>query len=151
PIGMIEGTSINSMTTQTSGSSAAIEQQQLGHQCALNVRENAGVVSVAPSSGGVVSPGERAAFSRRKKRNYPYGPVIFFDVSKAPAGQSTFYISSSNPNAIVLLTNARNLPGDFSVVSPLAIVVAGGFNDQGIRKAASLVSRGPVVSVPPGW
>jgi hypothetical protein len=151
PIGMVEGTNVKGMTTQPSGGSAAIEQQQLGRQCALNVRENGGVINVVCPSSGEVSPGERAAFSRREKRNYPYGPVIVFDGSKAPPGQNAFYISSSNPNAIVLLRNARNLPDDFSVVSPLTIVVAGGFNDQGIRRAASLITSKRVVAVPENW
>jgi hypothetical protein len=151
PIGMVEGTNVKGMTAQPSGGSGAIEQQQLGRQCALNVWENGGFINVVCASSGEVSPGERAAFSRRKKRNYPYGPVIVFDGSKAPAGQNTFYISSSNPNAIVLLRNARNLPDDFSVVSPLTIVVAGGFNDQGIRRAASLITSKRVVAVPENW
>jgi hypothetical protein len=154
PIGMVEGTNVNWMTTQPSRGSAAIEQQQLGRQCGLTVREHRGFINVVRPSGGEVgevSSGERAAFSRRKKRNYPFGPVIVFDVSKAPAGQNTFYISSSNANAIVLLTNARNLPGDFSVVSPLSILVAGGFNDQGIRRAASLITSKRVIAVPEGW
>jgi hypothetical protein len=151
PIGMVQGANVNWMTTKLSGGSPAAEQQQLGRQCALNVRETSRGISVGRSSSGGVAemgPGDRAAFTRLKKRNYT---AIVFDVSKAPSGQNTFYISSLNPNAIVLLINARNLPGDFSVVSPLSIFVAGGFNDQGIPKAASLISSKRVIAVPAGW
>ena len=104
-------------------------------------------------SGASDNAQEKRAFHSYHSPNHPAGPIIVFDVAKAPpvSGRNGFYISSSNPNAIVLLMNASSLPADLAIVSPLPIAVEGGFNDQGVRRAGSLVSSNGVMAVPVGW
>ena len=145
PMTMVEAADINQMTAQDSSGSASspIAQQELWRQCSRIVRENNGKISVSTVSGVAASSQERRAFSPYHSPSNRAATVIIFDVSKVPpsAGRNSFYISSSNPNAIVLLRNANNLPGDIAIVSPLAIAIEGGFNDQGVRKAASITAK----------
>jgi hypothetical protein len=47
--------------------------------------------------------------------------------------------------------NASSLPADLAIVSPLLIAVERGFNDQGVRRAGSLVSANGVIAVPVRW
>lgn len=145
PMTMVEAANINQLTAQGSSSSASspIAQQELWRQCSQIVRENNGKISVSTASGVAASSRERRAFSPYHSPSNRAATVIIFDVSKAPpsTGRNSFYISSSNPNAIVLLRNASNLPGDIAIVSPLAIAIEGGFNNQGVRRAASITAK----------
>jgi hypothetical protein len=146
---------INQLTAPVSSGPAttATAQQELWRQCSRTVLESEGTISVHTVSGPSDDPQERRAFYSYHSPKHPAGPVIAFDVSKAsPAsGRNSFYISSSNPNAVVLLINASSLPADLTIVSPLLIAVEGGFNDQGARRAGSLVSANGVTAVPVGW
>lgn len=144
PMTMVEAADINQMTAQdTLPANSPIGQQELWRQCSRIVYENNGKITVRTASGAAASSLEKRAFTRYVSRTNVGVPVIIFDVSKEPpsAGRNSFYISSSNPNAIVLLMNAGNLPGDMAIVSPLALSVAGGFNNQGVPKAASIMAK----------
>jgi hypothetical protein len=155
PLTMVEAADINQLTAPVSSGSAttATAQQELWRQCTRTVLENEGTIRVRGGSGDSNDAQEGRAFYSYHSPNHPTGPVIAFDVSKAPpaSGRNSFYISSSNPHAIVLLMNASSLPADLAVVSPLLIAVEGGFNDQGVRRAGSLVSANGVIAVPAGW
>jgi hypothetical protein len=107
------------------------------------VFENTGTITISTASGAAAGSQEKRAFTRFVSRTNSGAPVIVFDVSKEPpsAARNSFYISSSNPNAAVLLTNAGTLPGDMAIVSPLAISVAGEFNTQGVPKAVSITAK----------
>ncbi|MBV9643184.1 MAG: hypothetical protein JO334_06395 [Verrucomicrobia bacterium] len=151
PMTTVEAADFNRLTAQDSSSSPSspIAQQELWRQCSRIVLENNGEISVTTVSGAAVSSQEKRAFTYYYSRHNPDRPVIIFNVSKAPpsAGRNSFYISSSNFNAVVLLTKASNLPDGLAIVSPLAIAIEGGFNDQGVRKAASITAKS--VSVVP--
>jgi hypothetical protein len=155
PMTMVEAASINQLTAPASSGSAttAIAQQELWRQCSRTVFESNGTISIRAVSGASDNAQEKRAFYSYHSPNHPAGPIITFDVSKAPPepGRNSFYISSSNPNAIVLLMNASSLPADLAIVSPLLIAVEGGFNNQGVRRAGSLVSGDGVIAVPIGW
>ena len=155
PMTMVEAADIDQLTAPVSSGSAttATAQQELWRQCSRTVFESNGTVSVRAASGPSDNAQEKRAFYSYHSANHPTGPIIAFDVSKAPpaSGRNSFYISSSNPNAIVLLMNASSLPADLAIVSPLLIAVEGGFNDQGVRRAGSLVSANGVIAVPVGW
>jgi hypothetical protein len=155
PLTMVEAADINQLTAPVSRGAAttATAQQELWRQCSRTVLENEGTINVRTVSGDSNDAQEGRAFYSYHSPNHPAGPVIAFDVSKAPpaSGRNSFYISSSNPNAIVLLMNASSLPADLAIVSPLLIAVEGGFNDQGVRRAGSLVSANGVIAVPVGW
>ena len=144
PMSMVEAVDINQMTAQDSRpANNPIAQQQLWRQCSRIVLENNGTITVNTGSGTPASPQEEKAFTRFVSPTNPGAPVIIFDVSKEPpsAGRNSFYISSSNPNAVVLLMNAANLPSDMAIVTPLAVSVAGGFNNLGVPKAASITAK----------
>ena len=155
PMTMVEAAGINQLTAPVSSGSAttATAQQELWRQCSRTVFESNGTISIRAASGATDNVQEKRAFYSHHSPNHPAGPIITFDVSKAPPepGRNSFYISSSNPNAIVLLTNASSLPADLAIVSPLLIAVEGGFNSQGVRRAASLISGNGVIAVPVGW
>jgi hypothetical protein len=155
PMNMVEAAGINQLTAPASSGSAntATAQQELWRQCSRTVFESNGTISIRAVSGASDNAQEKRAFYSYHSPNHPAGSIIAFDVSKAPpaSGRNSFYISSSNPNAIVLLINASSLPDDLAIVSPLLIAVEGGFNNQGIRRAGSLVSGNGVIAVPIGW
>lgn len=155
PMTIVEAAVINQLTAPASSGPAttATAQQELWRQCSQTVFESNGTISIRAVSGASDNAQEKCAFHSYHSPNHPAGPIIAFDVAKAPpaSGQNGFYISSSNPNAIVLLMNASSLPADLTIVSPLPIAVEGGFNDQGVRRAGSLVSGNGVVAVPVGW
>ena len=154
PMSTVEAADINQMVAPALNgpASAAVAEQQLWRKCTHTVLENEGKISVRTASGAAASSQETEAFISYHSPNYPGGTIILFDLLKAPPqnGRNSFYISSSDPNAIVLLINASNLPGDLAIVSPLAIAVEGGFNNQGTPKAASLTAKS-VSAVPVGW
>jgi hypothetical protein len=145
PMTTVEAADISEMTTPSTGGPAttATAQQELWRQCSRIVSENEGTITVSTASGTQASSQEQRAFTRYVSRTNPGAPVIIFDVSKGPPspGRNSFYISSSNPNAVVLLMNAGNLPGDMAIVTPLALTVEGGFNNQGVPKAASITAK----------
>jgi len=120
-----------------------IARQQLWRQCSRTVIEDNGKITVSTAAGAAAGSQEQRAFTRYVSRTNPGTPVIIFDVSKEPpsAGRNSFYISSSNTNAVVLLMNAGNLPGDMAIVTPLAITVEGGVNNQGVARAASITAK----------
>jgi hypothetical protein len=155
PMTMVEAAGINQLTAPASSGPAttATAQQELWRQCSRTVFESNGTISIRAVSGASDNAQEKRAFHSYHSPNHPAGPIIVFDVAKAPpvSGRNGFYISSSNPNAIVLLMNASSLPADLAIVSPLPIAVEGGFNDQGVRRAGSLVSSNGVMAVPVGW
>ena len=141
---MVEAADINEMTAQDSRpANNPIAQQQLWRQCSRIVLENNGTITVSSASGAPASSQEKSAFTCFVSPTKPGAPVIIFNVLKEPpsAGRNSFYISSSNPNAVVLITNAANLPSDMAIVSPLAVSVAGGFNNLGVPKAASITAK----------
>ncbi len=144
PMTMVEAADINEMTAQDSRpANNPIAQQQLWRQCSRIVLENNGTITVSSASGAPASSQEKSAFTCFVSPTNPGAPVIIFNVLKEPpsAGRNSFYISSSNPNAVVLITNAANLPSDMAIVSPLAVSVAGGFNNLGVPKAASITAK----------
>jgi hypothetical protein len=144
PMSMVEAADINEMTAQDSRpANNPIAQQQLWRQCSRIVLENNGTITVSSASGAPASSQEKSAFTCFVSPTNPGAPVIIFNVLKEPpsAGRNSFYISSSNPNAVVLITNAANLPSDMAIVSPLAVSVAGGFNNLGVPKAASITAK----------
>jgi hypothetical protein len=145
PMTVVEAANIKQMTAQDMALSAnnPIAQQQLWRQCSRIVFENNGTITISTASGAAAGSQEKRAFTRFVSRTNSGAPVIVFDVSKEPpsAARNSFYISSSNPNAAVLLTNAGTLPGDMAIVSPLAISVAGEFNTQGVPKAVSITAK----------
>jgi hypothetical protein len=150
PMTMVQAADINQMTAQGATGNAAIAQQQLWRQCSRIVYEANGTITVTTGSGAKASAQENRAFKRFVSPTNPGAPVIVCDFRQEPpsAGRNSFYIYSSNPNAIVLLTNAANLPADLAIVSPLAVTVAGGFNNQGTPKIASITAKS--VSALPG-
>jgi hypothetical protein len=154
PMDMVEAAGIDQLTAQPSAftPASASAQQQLWRQCNRKVLESGGVVYLYDSGGGRITGQETEAFSRAQSPNHPAG-LIVFDLAKSPPvpGRNSFYIASSNPGAVVLIRNGRTLPSDISVISPLLIGVEGGFNDQGTRRAGSLVSATDVIGVPVGW
>jgi hypothetical protein len=113
----------------------------LWRQCSRVVLESDGNLSLYDSAGAQVTGQEAKSFSGT-------GSEIIFDLSKEPPapGRNSFYIESTNPNAVVVLVNGSSLPGDLSVISPQAIEVEGGFNTQG--RAVSLVSGASVTVIP---
>jgi hypothetical protein len=144
PMTMVEAADISQMTAQAPPpANNPIAQQQLWRQCSRIVFDSNGKITISTASGAAAGSQEKRAFTRYVSPTNPGSPVIVFDVSKEPPspGRSSFYISSSNPNAIVLLTNASNLPGDMAIVSPLPLFVEGGFNNQGAPKAASITAK----------
>jgi hypothetical protein len=154
PMRMVRAAGIDQLTAQPSGvpPASASAQQQLWRQCNRTVLESGGVAYLYDSGGGRVTGHEAKGFSWAQSPNHPAG-LIIFDLAKAPPGpgRNSFYISSSTPGAVVLIRNGRTLPSDLSVISPLLIAVEGGFNDQGTRRAGSLVSATDVIGVPVGW
>jgi hypothetical protein len=154
PMNMVEATDVGQMTSpalNTSGGTP-ISQQELWRQCTRLVSLKNGKISVRTAAGGAVSPLEASAFHLYHSPNFPGGSVIVFNLLKAPPGigGNSFYITSTDANAVVLLINASTLPGDLAIVSPLALAIEGGFNIRGGRKAASITAR-EVSSVPIGW
>jgi hypothetical protein len=152
PMSTVEAADINQMVAPNGPASAPVAQQQLLRKCTRTILENEGNISVRTASGAAASSQETEAFISYHSPNYPGGTIVLFDLSKAPPqnGRNSFYICSSDPNAIVLLLNASNLPGDITIVSPLAIAIEGGFNNQGTPKAASITAKN-VSAVPLGW
>jgi hypothetical protein len=155
PMTMVEAAGINQLTAPALNGSAttATAQQELWRQCSWTVFERNGKISISAVSGNAGNAPEKRAFHSHSSPNHWAGPIIIFDVSKAPpeSGRNSFYISSANPKAMVLLINASSLPADMAIVSPLWIAVEGGFNSQGVRRASSLVSGNGVMAVPAGW
>jgi hypothetical protein len=153
PMNMVEAADIDQMMSPASNNPAdtPIAQQELWRQCARLVSLEDGKISVHTADGGAVNILEARAFFPYQSPHFPGGTVIVFDLSKAPpeVGRNSFYITSAQP-AMVLLINASKLPGDLAIVSPLALAVEGGFNNQGGRKAASITAR-KVSGVPIGW
>jgi hypothetical protein len=145
PMTTVEAADINQMTAQDTQlpANSPIAQQQLWRQCSRTVIEDNGKITVSTASGAAAGSQEQRAFTRYVSRTNLTAPVIIFDISKEPPspGRNSFYITSANPNAIVLLTNASILPSDLAIVSPLALFVEGGFNNQGIPKAASITAK----------
>jgi hypothetical protein len=145
PMTMVEAADINQMTAQDAvlPVNNPIAQQQLCRQCSRIVFENKGKITISTASGAAAGSQESPAFTCYYSPSNPRAPVIIFNVSKDPPspGRNSFYISSANPTAIVLLVNASNLPGDMAIVSPLALFVEGGFNNQGAPKAASITAK----------
>ena len=152
PMNTFQAADINQMTAPALNAAAnnPIAQQELWRQCTRIISLNADQISVKTSSGTPCSSQEARAFSPYHSRNFPNGTVIVFDLSKEPpqSGRNSFYISSSQP-AMVLLINAGNLPGDLAIVSPLPVVIEGGFNVLA-PKAASITAN-MVAGVPAGW
>ena len=151
PMTMVQAADITRMTAQdTLPANNPIAQQELWRQCSRIVLENNGKITVRTASGSPASSEEKSAFQRFVSSTNPGAPVIIFDVSKEPpsAGRNSFYISSTNPDAVVLVTNGANLPSDMAIVSPLAVAIAGGFNNQGTIRAASITAK-RVSAVPP--
>ncbi|MBV8224116.1 MAG: hypothetical protein JO232_02875 [Verrucomicrobia bacterium] len=151
PMTMVQAADITRMTAQdTLPANNPSAQQELWRQCSRIVYEQNGEITVNTGSGVAASSKEKSAFARFVSSTNPGAPVIIFDVSKEPpsAGRNSFYISSSNPDAVVLVTNAANLPSDMAIVSPLAVAIAGGFNNQGTIRAASITAK-RVSAVPP--
>jgi hypothetical protein len=145
PMTMVEAADINQMTAQNMllPANNPIAQQQLWRQCSRIVFENNGKITISTACGTAAGSQENPAFTCYHSPTNPGAPVIIFNVSKDPSspGRNSFYISSTNPNAIVLLMNASNLPGDIAIVSPLALFVEGGFNNQGVPKAACITAK----------
>lgn len=145
PMTTVEAADINQMTAQDTQlpANSPIAQQQLWRQCSRTVIEDNGKITVSTASGAAAGSQEQRAFTRYVSRTNLTAPVIIFDLSKEPPspGRNSFYITSANPNAIVLLTNASILPSDLAIVSPLALFVEGGFNNQGTPKAASITAK----------
>src|SRR5271157_1766246 len=144
PMSMVEAADIKQMMAQDSRpANNPIAQQQLWRQCSRIVLENNGAITVSTASGAPAISQENALLPVLCPPPTPAPPVIIFNVLKEPpsAGRNSFYISSSNPNAVVLITNAANLPSDMAIVTPLAVSVAGGFNNLGVPKAASITAK----------
>lgn len=145
PMTTVEAADINQMTAQDNPlfANSPTAQQELWRQCSRIVLEDNGKITISTASGAAAGSQEQRAFTRYVSRTNPSAPVIIFDVSKEPpsAGRNSFYISSTNPSTIVLLMNASNLPGDIAIVSPLEVFVEGGFNSQGVPKAASITAK----------
>ncbi len=153
PMSTFQAADINQMTAPGLNAAAKtpIAQQELWRQCTRIVALNEDQISVTSSSGTPCSSQEASAFFPYHSRNFPNGTVIVFDLSKEPpkSGRNSFYISSSQP-AMVLLINGTKLPGDLAIVSPLPVVIEGGFNVLGVARAASITAQ-RVSGVPPGW
>ena len=151
PMTVVQAADITRMTAQDSlPANNPIAQQELWRQCSRVILENKGKITVSTASGAPASSTENSAFTYFVSHANPGAPVIIFDVSKEPpsSGRNSFYISSSNPNAVVLVTGAANLPADMAIVSPLAVAIAGGFNSQGTIRVASITAK-RVSAVPP--
>jgi hypothetical protein len=141
PMSMVQAADISRLTGRTPGGATPITAQELWRQCSRVVLETNGKLALYNSAGAEVSGQEAEGFSGS-------GSEIIFDLEKEPPapGRNSFYIASSNPNAVVVLVNGSSLPGDLSVISPHAITVEGGFNSQG--RAVSLVSGASVTAIP---
>ena len=153
PMNMLEAADVNQMTSPALNTPAntPVAQQELWRQCTRLVSLQDGKISVHTAGGGAVNPLEARAFFPYESPHFPGGTVIVFGLSKAPpeVGRNSFYITSAQP-AMVLLVNGSKLPGDLAIVSPLALAVEGGFNNQGGRKAASITAQ-KISGVPIGW
>jgi hypothetical protein len=142
PMSMVQAAGIALLTARTQSGATPMTAQELWRQCNRVVLEAGGKLSVYNAAGAQVTGEEAQGFSGSG------GPEIIFDLSKEPPapGRNSFYIASSNPNAVVVLVNGSSLPGDLSVISPHAITVEGGFNTQG--RAVSIVSGASVTAIP---
>ena len=134
PMNMVEATDVSQMTSPALNTPdvTPIAQQELWRQCTRLVSLKDGKVTVHTAAGVAVSPAETRAFFPYHSPHFPGGTVIVFNLLKAPPGigRNSFYITSADPNAIVLLINGSTLPGDVAIVSPLALAIEGGFNSQ---------------------
>jgi hypothetical protein len=141
PMSMIQAAGISRLTGRTPGGATPITAQELWRQCSRVLQETNGKLALYDPAGVEVTGQEAEGFSGS-------GSQIIFDLEKEPPapGRNSFYIESTNPNAVVVLVNGSSLPGDLSVISPHAITVEGGFNAQG--RAVSLISGASVTAIP---
>jgi hypothetical protein len=123
------------------------EQLRLWHQCSRVILEASGTITVR---GG--NSGEQKKYATYATRIYnTWGPpVIVFDARRiAPgAGKTSFYIASTSTTAALFVRNASALTSDLTIVTPHPILISGGFNVQGTRRAASLITAQGVFAVP---
>jgi hypothetical protein len=151
PLGTMSAATMDQLTAATPAATRDLEAQRLQAQCAVAIYERGGRFS---GYGGTVSemPAETGSqiFSIYHTKKYTSGPVIVIDYQKVDAAHSSIYVVSASPYAIVLIRNAATLTSDFSVVTPHAILVAGGLNTTGAF-SASLLANGGVYSAPAGW
>jgi hypothetical protein len=154
PMNTFEATDVTQMTTGTVNTPPATPtaQQQLWRQCDRIITESIGRITATTSAGAECTPQEKRAFFTYYSRHNPGGLVIVFNVARLPpqAGRNSFYFASAAPNRVVLLINARNLPADFAIVTPLPVAIEGGFNFLGDPKAVSITAQS-VFGVPIGW
>ena len=123
------------------------DQLRLWHQCSRVIIEASGTITV---QGG--KPGEQRDYSTYKTKIYnTWGPpVIVFDIKQIvpTSGKTSFYVGSTSATAAVLVSNATELTSDLTIVSPYPILIRGGFNAQGVPRAASLITAQGVFAVP---
>lgn len=154
PMNTFAAADVTQMTTAAlkAPPSTPAAQQQLWRQCTRIITENIGKITATTSSGAQCTPREKRAFYPYYSPHNPGGVAIVFDVSKVPptAGRNSFYFTSSSPNRVVLVINARNLPADFAIVTNLPVALEGAFNALGDPKAVSITAQN-VFAVPIGW
>jgi hypothetical protein len=149
PMTMIQAVPKDELTA--SPLSVAVNSQteplRLWHQCSRVVLESSGKITV---QGG--HPGESKNYTEYPKRIYnTWGPpIIVFDAKRiAPGvGKTSFYIASTSRTAALFVRNASTLTADLTIVTPHPILISGGFNVQGTRRAASLITAQAVFAVP---
>jgi hypothetical protein len=154
PLNTFQATDVTQMMTPalTSPPSTPAAQQQLWRQCDRIITEHLGRITATNAAGTECTPQEKRAFYTYYSRHNRGGIAIVFNVARVPpqAGRNSFYFASSSPNRVVLLINARNLPADFAIVTPLPVAVEGGLNVSGDPKAVSITAQN-VFAVPLGW
>jgi hypothetical protein len=149
PMETMSAATIGELTTAVAAPTQNKNSQRLIGQCSVVIYERSGKFSnygISKAPGGM-GQGMCSIYHTTK---YTDGPVIAIDYKNVDAAHSSIYISSANSNAIVLIRNAVTLTSDFSVVTPHAILVAGGLNSTGAF-SASLVTNGGFYSVPVNW
>ena len=89
---MVEAGDINQLLAQSSSGSPTTPtaQQQLWRLCSRIVLERNGTIIVCTASGGAADAQEELAFSHHHTPHYRVGPVIVFDLSKAPPAPLQF-------------------------------------------------------------
>jgi hypothetical protein len=154
PMNTFEASDVIQMTTPALSSppTTPAAQQQLWRQCDRIITEHIGQITATTSAGTQCTPQEKRGFYTYYSRHNPGGVAIVFDLSQVPpqAGRNSFYFASSSSNRVVLLINARKLPADFAIVTPLPVAVEGGLNVLGEPKAVSITAQN-VFGVPIGW
>jgi hypothetical protein len=149
PMAMIQAVPKDELTASplSVAANSQKEQLRLWHQCSRVILESSGKIVVR---GG--NPGERKNYTASAIRmDDSWGPpIIIFDARRiAPgAGKTSFYIASTSGTAAVFVRNASALTGDLTIVTPHPILISGGFNVLGTRRAASLITAQGVFAVP---